>query len=121
MSSLRDDSNYSQTAYPSISVNNSDDDPDDDDSDDDDDDTEEPPFLQDLKALSTDSDWREEVKDITEHVKKVWPFVGSPWLGKLLDNPDALELLLSKCKRGYARPLKDMLTKTRQENANKLA
>jgi hypothetical protein len=85
------------------------------------DDTEELTFLQDLKALSPESGWQEEVGDIAKHVEKVWPFDRSPWLGKLLDNPDALKLLLSKCKRGYARPLKDMLTKTRQENANKLA
>jgi len=116
MYSLCDDlNNYTKTEYPD------DDNPDDDDSDDDDDDTEEPTFLQDLKALSPESGWQEEVGDIAKHVEKVWPFDRSPWLGKLLDNPDALKLLLSKCKRGYARPLKDMLTKTRQENANKLA
>jgi len=76
------------------------------------DDTEELPFLQELEALSTDSDWREEVEDIAEHVKEVWPFDGSPWLGKLLFTRYNLELVLSKCRRGYARPLRDMLTKT---------
>ena len=112
MSSLRDDSNYSQTAYPSISVNNSDDDPDDDDSDDDDDDTEELTFRQQLEALSPNLDWLEEVPDIAANVEEVWPFAGSPWLGKLLLTRDALEQVLEKCKPGHAGPLRDMLTQT---------